>query len=147
MRPIDAQPTTNAEVFEMLHGLFGIGDYADDDPIPWHKMRMTEISKIGAISKKRRLAPEDFAMLARYAVHHGKRITKTWDLLQFYGPALRERAAEIRQRPDQSIEAAVEAERAIGDALTGQWVDRLYLARGDGQRAVLQEWAAARGIP
>lgn len=145
MRPLDREPTSDAEVFDLLHGLFGIGDYAEDDPKPWHKMRMVEISKIKAIAKKRHLSYADFYMLATYCAGRGLPIARTWDLLQHYPAALRERSANARLRPDlvgQQIQAAIDLERMRPDGV--EWVGRLSRAEGTGRASLLADWKRER---
>lgn len=137
-------PRTDAEVFDMIHGAFGIGDYNPDDPTPWHRFRMVEISKIKAIRLKRRWSFADFATTARYCKRHRHRIEKTWDLLQHYGAARLESIDTARAQRDVRVEAAVNAEREAQQPDWEAWVARLELSAGSGRVALLEEWATTR---
>jgi hypothetical protein len=142
-RPIDLVPTNDAQLFDMLHGLFGIGDYADESKTPWHRVKITETSKIKAIRKRRNYSIEDFAMLARHCARRGAPIGRVWDLLKYWPEASREHRLWLRQEIDRRIEAAVAVERARPDA-SEEWVDRLLLASGPGRELVLDEWTRKR---
>lgn len=144
MRPLDIVPTTDAEVFDLIHGAFGIGDYDPDDDRPWHKFRMVEISKIKAIRTKRRWTFDDFAMVARYCKSHRIRVLRAWDLLEHYSKARLEQRALARARPDERVEMAVAAERIAALPDSQEWISRLQLSAGKGREAVLEAWAEAR---
>ena len=60
-RALEAQPKNDAQLFDMLHSLFGIGDF-DEDGVPWFRFRMTEIAKLKAIRKRRSITLADYAM-------------------------------------------------------------------------------------
>lgn len=143
-RPLDAHPTSDAEVFDMLHSLFGLGDYNDDDDKPWHKYRMVEISKIKAIRLKRRWSFGDFAMVARYCHRHRIPIAKTWDLVPQFGHAKVELVADIRTRRDDRVTQAVAMERQLHAEGYEQWVAWLELSSGRGREELLEEWAEFR---
>lgn len=139
-----SEPVTDADLFDLLHRYFGIGDYEwmlDEDP--WHKVRMREVAKIKAIRRKRNLRVEDVALLADYCRRHRKRIGKAFDLLEWWPYAVRERTANERFRTDPELERALEIERARPDGT--EWVDRLLRARGPGLRVALDRWTKERG--
>lgn len=138
------EPSTPAEVFDMIHGLFGIGDYSEDDPDPWHRFRMVEISKIKAIQKKRRWTCAEFASAARYCHRHGITITKTWDLLPFHGQAAIEDIQNARLRKEAALQEAVALERSVGWDDSSEWANRLELSSGRGREELLEEWRETR---
>lgn len=141
---VAAKPTNDAELFDLLHQLFGIGDWdADLDSKPWHKARIAEIGKIKQIRRKRRYSIEDFAYLAQFCYTHHRRITKTFDLLEHWPDALRERTRNARSRIDDEIQAALELEQQRPDGQ--EWVERFMLAQGAGRIAALTRWKHERG--
>lgn len=139
-----ADPTTDAELFDLIHQSFGIGDYDADLPnvTPWHKVRVTEIAKIKAIRKKRNYSIAEMTMLVRYVHRRGYRITRTWDLLQYWYEARRDQVASARPAVEVEIDRALEIERARPDGQ--EWVDRFLLAQGSGREVALQRWRAER---
>jgi hypothetical protein len=143
-KPEDMHPTSDAEVFEMLHGLFGIGDYNEDDPIPWHKARMVEIAKIKAIRTKRRWSFGDFAMVAVYCYHQSIRITKAWDLLQHHGKARLAQVNSDRLRRESRAQDAAALELQVGLPDSEEWAGRLSRATGRGREELLAEWESTR---
>lgn len=143
-KPEDIHPTTDAEVFEMLHGLFGIGDYDEDDEKPWHKVRMVEIAKIKAIRTKRHWSFGEFAMVARYAHANGHRITKAWDLLQHHGPARLDEINNARLHREGRAQAAAALELQVGLPDSDEWAGRLVRATGRARDDLLEEWESTR---
>lgn len=140
----EIRPKTDADLFDLIHQLFGIGDWdADIDKQPWHKVRMTEIGKIKAIRRKRRFSVEDFAYLAQFCYRNRRRITKTFDLLEHWPDALRDRTLNARSRIDNEIQAALELEQQREDGQ--EWVERFLLAQGAGRIAALNRWRHERG--
>lgn len=138
---IDVEPQTDAELFDFIHSLFGIGDFTEDDKKPWHRFRMTEIAKIKAIRKKRRISIDELAAVARYAGARGYVVTSTFDLLKHFPDAMRERRRNTKTPLVLAVEAAIELEREYGDP---EWVDRLDRSSGAGRIDLLQEWRSTR---
>lgn len=136
------QPATDAQLYDYIHALFGVGDWMDADGRPWHKARMVEIAKIKAIRKKRRFSIADLVMLADHCYRRRRPIRQTFDLLQWWPDAVRERTANARSQVDIEIERALEIERARPDG--GEWVDRFLLAQGGGRQIVLNRWKQER---
>lgn len=144
MKPEDMHPTSDAEVFEMLHGLFGIGDYNEDDPVPWYKVRTVEIARIKAIRTKRKWSFGDFAMVARYCHAQSVRITKAWDLLQYHGKARLEQVTNDRLSRESRAQEAAALELAVGLPDSQEWAGRLSRATGRGREELLAEWESTR---
>ena len=140
-RHLLAQPTTDAELFDMLHGLLGIGDF--DESVPWFKFRMTEIRKLTAMRKKRRITVKQMAMAGKYCYRHRVAVRESWELRAFIVPAAREAASTRVSELAQEIRSAVENERSRPDPSTA-WIGRLLRARGDYRREVLTQWAKER---
>lgn len=136
-RHLDVEPTTDAALFDMLHGLFGVGDYVEDDPKPYHRFRMIEISKIKAMRKKRGIALDQLACTARYLYRRGGHVRATYGLVEHMGPALRERALARQTAVRQQMLTASDEARALGQ---DGWADRLLLAQGSFRAEVLQQW-------
>jgi hypothetical protein len=143
-KPFDMHPTTDGEVFQMLHGLFGIGDYDEDDKRPWHKFQTVEVIKIKAIRTKRRWSFGEFADVARYCATRGIPVTKAWDLLQYHAPAMLERANNARRQREAVFQDAVDLELAAGLPDSQEWADRLGLAVGHYREELLEEWVKTR---
>lgn len=139
---LGAEPSTDAALFDLIHARFGVGDWSDDDERPWHKVRMTEISKINAIRNKRKLSISDLVLLVDYCHRHRRTICATFDLLQYWPDAVRERSANARSQLDLEIEQALELERQKPDG--DEWVERFLLARGPGRQPLLDRWKAER---
>lgn len=145
MKPYDVEPTSAPEVFDMIHGLFGIGDFDPDmDSDPWYRFRLTEIAKIKSIAKKRRWTWAEFAMVARYCSRHDIRVSRTWDLLAHWGPAKAEERTLDLQRREAEVRDAIATERASGLPDSEEWAVRLELSTGRGREELLEEWKAGR---
>lgn len=139
-RYLAMEPQTDAELFDMLHGLFGIGDFDEDDERPWHRFRITEISKIKAMRTKRHISLADFALAARYAYRHRMKINNSWQLPPQILEARREAKATAVSDLSQEIQAAIDAESSSGRPDSEWWVERLMRAAGPYRREVLDEW-------
>ncbi len=138
-RYLSAEPTTDAQLFDVMHGLFGIGDYADCDDRPYYRFRGIEISKVKSLRKKRGITIDQLALAARYCYRRRLPITTPFDLVEHIGAALRERALARREVQGQRMSQAADLARASGEP---DWADRLLLAQGAHRQGVLDEWAA-----
>lgn len=136
-RYLDMTPTTDAELFDMLHGLFGLGDYVEGDDKPYHRFRMVEISKIKSMRKKRALGLDQLAATARYLYRRGGHVRNAYGLIEHMGPALRERALARQMEVGESMVAASAEARATGQ---DEWADRLLMAQGSYRQLVLEQW-------
>lgn len=145
-RPEDMHPTTDTEVYEMLHAMFGIGDWEEGDVKPWHKVRMVEVAKIKAIRGKRHWTFGDFGMVARYCHVRGVRITKAWDLLAYHGPARLEEINNARLRREEGAQAAAAMELAAALPDSQDWAGRLTRASGKARDDLLHEWETTRRV-
>lgn len=138
----------DAEVFDLCRRLLGVGNWDEDlDREPWHKARMREISKIKAMRTKRRMSPEDIALVVKYCASQRIPISKAYDLLEYWPQAVRWRTANERLQAGAEQrsrrERALEVERRRPDG--GEWVGRLLRAHeGQGLEALLTEWTRER---
>jgi len=142
-RALEAQPKNDAQLFDMLHSLFGIGDF-DEDGVPWFRFRMTEIAKLKAIRKRRSITLADFAMTARYCHRHHEQVKESWQLCGFIADAKREARRIAVPELSQEIHAALDLERALPGPDSSTWIERLLLTRGPFRRDVLDEWKQSR---
>lgn len=136
-------PETDAQLFDLVHELFGVGDWDRDlDAQPWHKVRMAEIAKVKAIRKRYNYSITELTELARFVHERQYRVTKTWDLLQHYPAYRRQRAVNARLRLDQEFEEILEVERGRLDG--DEWVTRLLLSQGIGREELVRKWREER---
>lgn len=135
------EPTTDGQLFDMLHGLLGIGDF--DESVPWFQFRMTEIQKLKAMRRKRKLSLKAIAMAGRYCYRRRITVRHSWEVCTFIVPAAREAASQRVSEVAQQIRDAVENERSRPDP-DADWIARLLRARGDYRHEVLAKWAKAR---
>ena len=133
------EPEDEAQLFDMIHGLFGVGDFDDSKDIPWWKVRRAEISKLRGICRKRQISLADMALTARYCYRQRKRIQQSWQLTSYISDAKK----DLRNRKigdlDRLVDEALTEERFRDDTST-EWVGRLLRARGAYRRRVLDEW-------
>ena len=128
----------------MLHGLLGVGDYDDSGDVLWFKFRMTEIAKIKALRRKRRISIDEFAQAARFCYRRRIPVRHTWEVCGFIDAAKKEARKSQPSAVAQTIEVALANERSRPDT-DEQWVARLLRARGPARSEVLKEWVKARG--
>lgn len=133
------------DVFDALQARFGIGWYDDlvaNDP-PYHRVRMTEIAKIKAMTKKRRLSWQDWAVGIWYCDVAGIPVTASWEVVQQIDEGYaamraanraREAAAEMFDVEDVMAEAWAAGEH--------EFAVRLQRADPAHQRALMDEWRA-----
>lgn len=142
-RYLEAEPATDAALFDMVHGLFGVGDFNDSSiENPWWKFRAREIAKLKTIRKKRQVTLRDFALAARYCFTNRIAVRETYQLCPHLLDAKRE--ARLRRVSDlaQGIASAVEIERGKSQPDT-KVIERLLLAQNTGRQVVLDEWLEA----
>jgi len=142
-RALEVQPKSDAALFDMLHSLFGIGNF-DEDAVQWFQFRMREIAKLKAIRKRRSITLADYAMTARYCQRHQEQVKESWQLCGFIADAKREARRIAVPELSQEIHAALEAERALPGPDSATWIERLLLTRGPFRRDVLDEWKQSR---
>jgi hypothetical protein len=138
------EPKSDAELFDMLHEIFGIGDFDETGAVPWFRFRIAEIAKLKAIRKRRSITLADYAMTARYCHRHGERVKESWQVCGFIADAKREARRIAVPALSLDISAALEAERALPGPDSAIWVERLLLTRGPFRRDVLNEWKQSR---
>ena len=126
-RALEVQPKSDAALFDMLHSLFGIGDY-DETAQPWFQFRIKEISKLKAIRKHRGISLADYAMTVRYCQRHDEAVKESWQVCGFIADAKREARRIAVPELSQEIHAALEAERALPGPDSATWIERLLPA-------------------
>lgn len=130
---------TDATVFDVLHRLFGAGDY--NGAGEWHRWRMKEISKIKAYRSRRNVDPFELVATAQWCRRHRIWIKAHWELYEYIPAAQREereREAEAAVSVlEADIQKAIEAEIARPD---GTWLDRLVRAAGPARKEVYEAW-------
>jgi len=135
-------PTTPAELHDLLHEMFGIGNYDDlASTDPWFRARMTEISKLRAMLKRRHCTVEEVAVAAHYARDAGKPIHAAWQVFLLVPDALKAQRAARAQRTLDDLHAAIHDAAAEAYALgEHEWADRLMRAANSTAASVLDEW-------
>lgn len=137
--PRTTAAVTDATVFDVLHRLFGAGDY--NGAGEWHRWRMQEISKIKAYRAKRNVDPFELVETAQWCRRHRIWIKAHWELYEHIPAAKREereREAEAAVSVlETDIQAAIELEIARPD---GTWLDRLVRAAGPARKEVYEAW-------
>lgn len=145
---IEKFPETPGQLFDFLHERFGIGEYDDvaNADTPWWKSRNTEIAKLKAMMRKRRVTEKHVAVAAWYAVSRGQPIRYYAQLFRLIPEAMREyKTAEqltLRRNVRAGIEDAVAEALASGEA---EWAERLMRAHQSEAPRLLKEWEASRG--
>lgn len=138
------RPETPGELFDYLHEKFGIGDYDDQTAAkPYWKERGTQIAKLKAMMKRRRVDVETLVITADYAVRHKKPIHYYPQLFEQIAEAKREhRAMRHEQRRVDLHNKLWEAAREAWDAGEDEWGERLIRATGSDAERLLEEWGA-----
>jgi hypothetical protein len=137
------KPPTDGDLFDLLHRLFGIGDYSDDDKLPWWRFRILEIGKLKAMRRKRRLTVADLMVTAYFCDAHNFHIAAPWQLVN-YLPAAKHNQQEWRDHQlERDVAEAIAYERALPEP-DYVWADRLLLARGKHREELLAEWRQHR---
>jgi hypothetical protein len=143
-RALEAQPKSDGELFDMLHSLFGIGNFDDSGAVPWFRFRIAEIAKLKGIRKRRSITLADFAVTARYIQRHHEQVKESWQVCGFMADAKREARRIAVPALSLDISAALELERALPGPDSATWIERLLLTRGPFRREVLAEWKQSR---
>lgn len=139
-RYLTTEPINDGALFDMLHGLFGVGDFNDStEGQYWFKHRVREIAKIKAIRKRRSITVYDFALAARYCFNHQLPIHESYQVCAYVLDAKRERRLRLVSSVAQEVAKAVEIERAKAEP-DQQMIDKLLRARAAGRQVVLDEW-------
>lgn len=143
-RELEAQPKTDAQLWDMLHSLLGVGNFDDSGSDPWFHFRMTEIAKLKAMRRKRRISLKELADVARYCVQHGERVDASWQLCGFMADAKREARRIAVPELSKQVSEALACERTSPGPDSPTWIERLLLTRGPFRREVLDEWLKNR---
>ena len=135
-------PQTPAELHDLLHEMFGIGNYDDlTSTDPWFRARMTEISKLRAMLKRRRCSVEEVTIAAQYARETGKPIHAAWQVFILVPDALKAQRNERAQRTLENLLVEIHAAAAEAHELgEPEWADRLMRVSHANAVSVLDEW-------
>jgi len=135
-------PTTPAELHDLLHEMFGIGNYDDlASTDPWFRARITEISKLRGMLKRRHCTVEEVAIAAEYARETGKPIHAAWQVFILVPDALMAQREERRQRTLDALRHDVEAAASEAYELgEHEWADRLMRASENTAATVVDQW-------
>ena len=135
-------PQTPAELHDLLHEMFGIGNYDDlTSTDPWFRARMTEISKLRAMLKRRRCSIEEVTVAARYARETGKPIHAAWQVFILVPDALKAQREAVlingREALRTQLQDAASEALDLGET---EWADRLMRAPEATAGTVLDQW-------
>ena len=151
MKWLTETPTSEAQAFDMLVEMFGLGDWDEGDGLPYFKFRMLEISKLKATMKKRGANLDDVVVAARYCYRRKVPIVAVWQLFDQLAAARRElretKKADALVELDKQLDFAVAYERRLADDMSVSWINRLLRAQGNYREEVFQEWRKARSLP
>lgn len=142
-------PETTAELFDLCHDLFGIGNYDEfaANQLPWFKVRMNEIGKLNRILKARGIEVRTMAIAAEYCADKLIPIKATGELIAHITDALidlRARENDARtQRLHDRINNAVEVALLKGSSDTAERLMRMPVAVAED---LIDEIEAALGI-
>jgi hypothetical protein len=139
---LKGEPSNDIELFDMLHSLFGIGDW--EEGTPWWRHRANEIAKLRGIRKRRSITLADFALTARYCYRHKEKVTESWQLCGFIADAKREARRIAVPDLSRQVSEAIASERALPGPDSDTWIERLLLTRGPFRQEVLDQWRAER---
>lgn len=144
-------PTTDGQLFDVLHRMFGWGDFdqiARNDR-PWYRVRAEEVAKIKRSRTRRRLTVQQLYETACWCHEQGIYPRTLKGLNMYLLPAeeaARERAREARRaEAEREVEAAIAREYEIGDERSAAWIERLVRTSGSERDNTLSEWREARG--
>lgn len=126
---------TEGQLYDDLRERFGIGDWDEaTSTVPFYKYRMTEISKIKAMMKKRRVTVDQLLLAADYAQIHHLPVVALWRVFELVPDALRAQRESNRPSLHDEVWAAVDEAVAAGEQ---GWADRLMAAAN---RETLDAW-------
>lgn len=133
--------TTAAELYDLLQRDWGLGNYDDVAvPVPeFWKARMSEVSKLKAMLKRRRCTPQEVALASAYAKSQRKTISAAWQVFELVPEAIRASLQEEKvSKRSLLTAAAVEASNA------GQvdWAQRLFAANIAAADELIAAWNA-----
>lgn len=136
-------PDDAAQLFDLLHTLFGFGEFdeqANPEP-PWFKVRMTEIGKLKRFMKSRNLSARTLGITAYWCHDQRIRVESFGYLAQHVRDALiahRKAATNVKRE-----EAADRLQEALGRAdRMGRpdWTERLLRTPAGALAAALDEF-------
>lgn len=137
-------PRNESALYDLMQERFGIGVWDEADPkVPYWKARGTEVAKLKAQMRRRKLTIEDLTIAVDYAYAEARPITGVWQLCDLVGVAKKARRDADRDAQRESLveeknEAAAQA-YARGDE---GWAARLYAADTESAPVVLEQWRA-----
>ena len=132
----------DSDLFDLLHRLFGIGEWDEDGPVPWWKFRQGEAAKIKRSRTARGVALEDLATAAYFCKAHNLDVRAVTWLYRHIMPALRWQALrdarEANRYLDEEMARALQWEY---EHMEDGWYDRL--SRAQDRALVLSQWKGA----
>lgn len=137
--------TTDAQVWDRLHEVFGIGDWdPETSPKTWAMYRVGEIGVMKRIRASRHVTTGELLQTVEYCRAKGIDIRHpSWlykHLRDAAAWARAETAAEATRDIDELIAQAIEIEAAKPDS---SWLDRLIRAAGTYREEVYREWESS----
>lgn len=136
------RPATDGELWDYVHRLFGIGDWDEDNAIPFWKYRATEVMKVKAKRNKLKASVEELTAAADYCKAMRIDIRNVAWLYQHLAGSRGWAAA--RQRTLMSAAFDELYDEAVEQAYGTEWADRLVRARGEYRQEVYDQWQATR---
>jgi hypothetical protein len=139
---VTEQPKTEAALYDLLQQRFGIGSWDEATAkVPFYRARMTEISKLKAMMKRRRVRIEEIVLAADYASARQIPIRETWQIFELVPDALKDQRMNGRADIEERLQKAAEEAMALGRQ---DWAVRLYNTDRRSGEAVLAEWEQQR---
>lgn len=140
----DRDPQTDAELYDMLRWLFGLGSYDDTGSEPYFKARGMEIGKIKRSRGARKVSIPEMVRAARYCHRHGIAVLYVTELYKHLSAAAREQRELAVPQLQKQIDEAIACERSLAGPDSSDWVSRLSRAQGQYREEVLAEWRQTR---
>ncbi len=140
--------TPDAQVFDHVRRLFGVGDWDDDGNVAFWEWRMTEIAKVKRKRVKARVSAEELCTAADYCKAHGIDIRNVAWLYQHLGDA--KRWGQARQRAlaasaiDELLAEAIDVESSVPES---PWLEQLIRARGPHREEIYHLWKQRSSQP
>lgn len=131
-------PVTDGRMFDVLHGMYGIGTW--DEDTPWWKFRARESAKIKASRRKHNRSLAELYVAALYCRAHAIDVRAVTFLYRHIGDAWawwESKQYRVAVTPHDRYAAAVRDEMANPD---DAWLNRLLRADPSVRDEVYQQW-------
>lgn len=129
----------DAELYDHVHRLFGVGDWPNPSGQPYWQYRATQVHISKATRTKRRVSCADLAVAAEYCKAHGIDIRHMSWLYHHLADA--KRWDQQRQRSFAAADLDEAIATAVAIETNPDWVDRLVRARGPYRQEVYDAWS------